>query len=345
MRVMATRRATRTASALGILVIPPVLFAVAALATQAPAAHAGPTWTVGDGCSGAYRWPVAPFDQAHPVRANFGDPRTRFDDHHSRDALLRGGGTFSFHQGVDISAPDGSPVYAVASGTITRARGGRVTVSCPNGRSFQYWHIQPAVRPGQRAVDGETVLGFVQPKREHVHLTQLERGRAVNPLAPGRLTPYRDETAPEVLQIVAAPDELDPGYVHLAIAAMDAPTLPVPGRWHGFPVTPSLVAWTIEQDGRAVMPTLIAHDVRRSVPRNVEFWETFVRGTHQNWPVYRGRKLRFRPGRYLFRLTAKPFDTTTLPAGTYEIFVTAVDTFGNLGTGRLRLVVGAADRR
>jgi hypothetical protein len=214
-----------------------------------------------------------------------------------------------------------------------------VTVRCPNGRSFQYWHIHPVVRAGQRAVAGETVLGFVQPKREHVHLTHLERGRAVNPLAPGRLSPYRDETVPEVLEIVAAPDELGPTYVHLAVEATDTPALPVPGRWHGFPVMPSKVTWTIEQDGRVVSPAQVAHDVSRSVPRNGEFWETFARGTHQNWPVYAGRKLRFRTGHYLFRLTTTAFDTRTLPNGAYEIVVTALDTAGNQGTGRLPFVV------
>ena len=49
------------------------------------------------------------------------------------------------------------------------SRGGRVTVDCGNGRSIQYWHIEPTVRVGQRAVAGKTVLGFIQAKREHVH--------------------------------------------------------------------------------------------------------------------------------------------------------------------------------
>jgi hypothetical protein len=339
---MATARTSAT-RALAALVIPPVLISIVSLAMQTPA-QATSAKPAGDGCTGAYGWPVMPFEEAHPVRANFADPRTRFDGADTPETLLEGDGTFSFHQGVDISAPDGSPVYAVASGRITRARGGRVTVHCPNGRSFQYWHINPAVRGGQRAVAGETMLGFIQSKREHVHLTQLERGRAVNPLSPGGLTPYRDETVPEVLEIVVTPDELEPGFVHLAVDAIDTAALPVPGRWNGFPVTPSRVTWRIEEEGRVVASTVVAHDVRRSAPRNAQFWETFARGTHQNWPVYARRKHQLEPGRYVFRLTADPFDTTTLDAGTYDVVVTASDTAGNRDTGRISFVVedGAA---
>lgn len=334
---MATKRTSAT-RALAALVIPPVVLSIVALATHTPAQAA---WTklAGDGCTGPYAWPILPFEEAHPIRANFGDPRTRFDGPDTAETLLEGEGTFSFHQGVDISAPDGSPVYAVASGQVTRARGGRVTVQCANGRSFQYWHVNPAVRAGQRAVAGVTVLGFIQSKREHVHLTHLERRRAVNPLAPGRLTPHRDDSVPEILDIVVAPDEREPGYVWLAVDAIDRPALPVPGRWNDFPVTPSRVTWRIERAGRVVAPTRVAHDVRRSAPRNAAFWETFARGTHQNWPVYGGRKLQLEPGRYLFRLSATPFDTSTLASGTYEVVVTAVDSAGNRGTGRVSFVV------
>ena len=55
--------------------------------------------------SGSYGWPVKPFDKPHPIRGSFGDPRTLFRSPPTMDGLLTSNGSFSFHQGVDISAP------------------------------------------------------------------------------------------------------------------------------------------------------------------------------------------------------------------------------------------------
>ena len=321
MPVMTTSRTIPTRGALAALLVP--LFVIAALALDSVAQASAP----GPGCSGSYGWPVKPFDRAHPIRGGFGDPRTVFQGAHSEETLLEGGGGFSFHQGLDISAPDGSPVYAVASGTVVRARGGRVTVECGNGRTFQYWHIEPATRVGQHAVAGKTLLGFVQPKREHVHLTQLEDGRAVNPLAPNRLAPYRDATVPVVSEIAIRRQ----GALATFVAeAVDMPSLPVPGRWHGFPVSPAFVTWRIEDNAqRIVVGRRVARDVRQTVPKNDRFWGTFARGTHQNWPVFDGRKQRGMTGRYLFRLSTRPFDTGSLRDGRYFVVVTVQDTAGN----------------
>jgi hypothetical protein len=323
---MATGRTLRAASGLAVLVAPLVAAATFSLALDG---HAQAS-SVGTGCAGAYGWPVRPFDGQHPVRANFGDPRTRFAGAESTGALLSGDGTFSFHQGVDISAPDGAPVYAVASGTVTRARGGRVTVDCGNGRTFQYWHIEPAARAGQHAVAGKTLLGFVQQKREHVHLTHLERSRAVNPLARGGLRPYRDTTTPRVLSIASG---LVGGRLRFVVSATDAPPLAVPGRWNGFPVTPALVSWRVVREGK-VFASGVSRDVRRTVPRNATFWRTFARGTHQNWPIFAGRKLRGRPGTYLFHVAP-----SRLPAGSFTLIVVVADTAGN--RDELRLPVPA----
>jgi len=331
MPVMTTARNTSAASALAALAAPFLLLSFLALAVQTSARANAPN----TGCAGAYRWPVKPFDKAHPVRANFGDPRTRFTGPNTLDTLLENDGTFSCHQGVDISAPDGEPVYAVASGTVVRARGGRVTVNCGNGRSFQYWHVHPAVRVGQHAVAGETVVGFIQPEREHVHLTHLERNRAVNPLAPGHLAPYRDATVPVVTEVSLR--SAAEGHVDFVVEAFDMPALSVPGRWHGFPVTPALVTWRIERGGRVVVPRRVARDVRRSVPKNDRFWDTFARGTHQNWPIFGGRKLQFTTGRYVFELSMQPSDTRKLRNGAYELVVTAADTAGNRSERRLRI--------
>jgi len=60
----------------------------------------------------SYGWPVKPFDRQHPVRGNLNDPRNGHGD------------AKSFHFGIDVSAPDGTPVYAVEAGQafITRGR-------------------------------------------------------------------------------------------------------------------------------------------------------------------------------------------------------------------------------
>lgn len=325
---MATARTTSTRGALVALVLPLVAFASAALAFDS-LAQAGADNT---GCTGSYAWPVKPLDQPHPIRGGFGDPRTVFKGQWSTETVMTGDGVFSFHQGVDISAPDGSPVYAVASGTVVRARGGRVTVDCGNARSFQYWHIEPAARVGQHAVAGQTLLGFIQPKRGHVHLTQLQHYRAVNPLSPGRLTPYVDRTKPWVSAITVWHEGLN---ISFTAEAADTPAMPVPGRWNGFPVTPALVTWKVEDAaGRVVVGTRVARDVRNQEPKNDRFWDTFARGTFQNWPVFDGHKQQGMAGRYVFSLSRRPLDTRTLKAGEYTVVVTAQDTGGNRGTRR-----------
>lgn len=331
----------RAKRALAALVASSAVMLAAALAAGAPASAGQP----GTGCSGPYAWPVKPFDQAHPIRGYFADPRTRFDGRRSAKTLLEGSGTFSFHQGVDISAPDGSRVYPVASGTVTFTAGHRVTVDCGNGRSFQYWHIFPSVRVGDHVEVGQTVLGRIQPMREHVHLTHLEDRRAVNPLTRGRLTPYGDETRPEVLSIEARRANAKPapygalhGRVAFVVDAVDTPALPVPGRWRGFPVTPAGLTWRIERAGR-VVAWGVARWAGGTVATRDRFWQTYARGTHQNWPTFAEHRYRYVPGTYLFELTRAPFDTRRLRDGSYALVVTVKDTAGNRDQARAPFTV------
>jgi hypothetical protein len=336
---MTTSRTT-SARALGALIGSFLALATAGLVWDTTA-HAS---SHGTGCSGAYGWPVKPFDKPHPVRGNFGDPRTVFDGARSQRTVDSGNGMFQFHHGVDISAPDGTPVYAVADGRITRTRGDRVTVECDNGRAIQYWHIYVTVRVGQYAVAGKTILGLILPKREHVHLTQLRSGRPVNPLASGRLTPYRDTTRPSVRSVSLHRSDLGAairpnrvsGRVSAYVEVADMPALPVPGRWHGFPVTPALVSWRVETPrGHVVLAARVAWDVRQTIPATDSFWLAYARGSHQNWPVFSDGKARGMTGRYVFRVTGTPLDTRTMRDGTYILLVTAADTAGNRDIGRL----------
>ena len=336
---MTTSRTT-SVRALGALIGSFFALATAGLIWDTAAQASSP----GTGCSGAYGWPVKPFDEPHPVRGNFGDPRTVFDGVNSQTTIDSGDGMFQFHHGVDISAPDGTRVYAVADGRITRTRGDRVTVECDNGRAIQYWHVYATVRVGQRAVAGKTILGLILPKREHVHLTELEGGRPVNPLARGHMTPYSDTTRPSIASVGFRRSDLGSaigvnrisGRISAYAEASDMPALQVPGRWNGFPVTPALVSWRVETPrGRVILGERIARDVRHTIPATDAFWLTYARGSHQNWPVFSDGKARGMTGRYVFRLTGTPLDTCTMSDGTYVLVVTAVDTAGNRDVGRL----------
>ncbi len=89
-----------------------------------------------------------------------------------------------------------------------------------------------------------------------------------------------------------------------------------------------------------MVPTRVARDVRRTVPKNDRFWGTFARGTHQNWPVFDGGKERGMTGRYLFRLSTRPVDTGALRDGRYVVVVTVQDTAGNRDVRRRAFAVG-----
>jgi len=295
---------------------------------------------------GSYGYPVKPFDQEHFVRSNLGDPRMQFFGPPTSRTLLHASGSFSFHQGVDISASPGTAVYPVVDGTVTVVTPGWVRVSSNGGRAFEYWHIRPLVRDGQHVTARQTVLGHVMTSFNHVHLTESESGRVVNPLVPGRLTPYHDSTQPTVRAITLRRTDSGPellpnfvrGRVEIVAGAEDEPTVPGRDMWHG-PVTPALVTWQIRNHaGRIVVPQRVAVDFRTSVPPQSAFWRVYARGTYQNQTIF-GRHYSYQQrGNYLFKL-AQHFDTRTLRDGVYDLIVRASDIRGNSGTQTLRFTV------
>ena len=173
---MTTSAARLSKRASTVLAAALVCFLVPAIAV-----HAARQGSSLPGCSGTFGWPVKPFDRPHQIRGAFGDPRTQFDGPPTLATLLDGGGRYWLHKGVDITAPDRTAVYPVASGTVTRVTKEWVGVTCGNGRAFEYWHIESKVRVGQKVVAGETLLGRIQRSEAHVHLTLMERGRPANP--------------------------------------------------------------------------------------------------------------------------------------------------------------------
>jgi hypothetical protein len=284
----------------------------------------------------SYHYPVKPFDRQHPIRGYFGDPRTLTSKEFGADSP-GSPGSYSFHNGVDISAPAGAPVYPVVSGIAHIGYADEVIVVTGDGRVFQYFHIQPAVRSGQQVRAYRTLLGRVLPRWLHVHLTEIDGFRVHNPLDPGHLEPYHDQTVPTVTELLfkdADGETIDPhllrGLVWIAADASDLPARRVPGEWLGFRVTPALVAWRMSSEtGAPVIRETIRADFRRTEPANRDFWRVYAAGTYQNFPVFAHHLFFRREGRYLFNLTPAPLDTSRLPDGKYTIIVEVADTCGN----------------
>lgn len=70
----------------------------------------------------------------------------------------------SFHPGIDIAAPSGTPVPAITPGVVTGVKGNptgfgnTVTIKAPNGDMQQFAHLQKAlVRPGQKVAQGQPI--------------------------------------------------------------------------------------------------------------------------------------------------------------------------------------------
>jgi hypothetical protein len=279
----------------------------------------------------AYSWPFKPFDEQHPIRGFFGDPRTVYDDGILSGAF-EGPGTFSFHQGIDISAPDGTPIYPSEDGTAHYVGAATLNVVTDHDVVFQYFHIVTVVGEGQQVAARKTILGYVQPPFGHVHISEIDGTKAVNPLQPGHLTPYRDYTKPVIRDIavrnqtgeVQTPLGLC-GRIELDVDAYDEPPVAVPGKFQGLPVAPSLVQWSVTRfAGKAVVPWRTAIDFRSTLPPNARFWDTYAEGTYQNAPRFGREQYTSMPGRFLFVL-AGSYDTTTLVNGVYIVTVLVGD--------------------
>lgn len=307
-----------------------------ALPTQTSTA-ASPPPTSSAAAPFSYGWPVKPFDRQHPVRGSFADPRSIFRGNPTRQGLMTSRCACSYHQGIDISAPDGTDVYPVRAGIVRIVTPDWVEVDSDGGNAFQYWHIRSAVKVGDKVQPHQTILGQILRGSEHVHLTELQDGKPTNPLAPGHLGPYADSTIPRVNAITFrlrdAGSDLLPEYLHgtveIVAEAADMPALPVPGKWNGLPVTPSKLTYRVESfpGGQTIVRETTALDVDRRLPAG-DMWQTYARGTHMNMVQMGVHRYWYQPGVYLFKLAAA-FDTRRLKDGVYKITATAWDTAGN----------------
>jgi hypothetical protein len=311
----------------------PAVTRSASIALRSPCDHPPAT-------SLAYGWPIKPFHRQHAIRGYFGDPRTlAWEGRVGVDSELSPG-SFTFHNGVDIVAGAGTPIYPVVSGRAKVESGDLVVVVTGDGRVFQYYHVHPLVRTGRYVRADRTILGRVLPFWDHVHLSEIDGFRIHNPLDPGHLEPYRDHTTPDVVDLDidgARGNALDrrslSGRVFIAASARDLPAIPVPRPWEDRPVTPALVRWRLATPrGKIVIPERTVADFRRTEPPNRDFWRVYAAGTYQNAPRFGRHDYFGRSGRYLFDLTPNGLETRRLRDGAYDLIVNVADTCANRGS-------------
>ncbi|PZN12540.1 MAG: hypothetical protein DIU69_03230 [Bacillota bacterium] len=158
------------------------------------------------GMVAGHLWPAPPESQAHrsePVTAPAAGPAEARPGDGAREAwawpLAVGGRVTSpfgprdggLHHGVDLAAPQGTPVRAVLEGIVRRAGprglyGLAVEIEHPSGWSVLYAHLSEiGVSAGQR-VDRGAVIGAVgatgNATGPHLHLEVRRGGRWYDPL-------------------------------------------------------------------------------------------------------------------------------------------------------------------
>jgi murein DD-endopeptidase MepM/ murein hydrolase activator NlpD len=134
----------------------------------------------------------------------------RITSHFSRRRLHPVHNTVRPHLGVDYGAPHGTPVYAVAAGTVVSAGwaggGGRqVRLRHDRGLETYYLHLSsfaPGLRAGQRVQQGQ-LIGRVgatgTATGPHLDFRLRKNGVFVDPVAERRRQPPGDPIPPSLL--------------------------------------------------------------------------------------------------------------------------------------------------
>ncbi|MEK6276086.1 MAG: M23 family metallopeptidase [Actinomycetota bacterium] len=313
------------------VLVPAVLLALAshtasASGREAPGAEFTETRTVAHrpAVRASYGWPVKPFNRQHPVRGYLNDPR---NGNHSKN----------FHFGIDISAADGTAVYAVEAGQVFRDDDRHAIAVRGAARTFSYWHIEPAVRNLQR-VRLHQLLGHVSANAGHVHFAEYVRGVHVNPLRAGGIGPYVDRTPPTVFSVefLRKGRKLDAkaltGRFDIVVEAFDTTPMLVPEPWSRLPVTPVRIRWSLSHGPRPIVRPQTAVDFSRQLPSE-RYDSIYAPGTFQNRLGH--------PGHYRFYL-AHGFRASQLLTGVGRLRIVASDTRGNWVVANVK--VAAAGR-
>lgn len=271
-----------------------------------------------------YGWPLKPFDKQHPVRSFFDDPRAE------------GTEASAFHFGIDISAPDGTPVYAVAPGVVRLQPDAVALVADEGDRTFSYWHVDPVVADETHVATGDEIA-TIKPGFGHVHFTEIHAGRYVNPLRPGGITPYVDSTSPTVIGLFAAVGtrklSLDAlgGRFDLLVDCYDTPPPPLPAPpWNLTRVAPALIRWRLLPDGATSASWHTAVDFRSFLAPRATFASVYAPWTTLNEPN--------RPARLVYYL-AHGWNSTSVPNGRYRLQVAVFDSQGNSARAGIWLTV------
>lgn len=99
-------------------------------------------------------------------------------------------GASTYHEGVDLAGPEGTPIYATRAGVVTTARnsssgGNYVTINHGDGFSSSYLHLRNYVVARGQAVSAGQLIGYMGSTGistgSHLHFAIYYNGRAVNP--------------------------------------------------------------------------------------------------------------------------------------------------------------------
>lgn len=110
-------------------------------------------------------------------------------------------GNFVFHKGIDLAAPEGTSVYACATGTVIdlgfdSIYGNYIIIKHTNNKTSLYGHLLSIKIELLQKVKSGTILGTVgstgQSTGPHLHFEIHENGEAKNPLEFFKI-PYKKE--------------------------------------------------------------------------------------------------------------------------------------------------------